>query len=222
MSRVSHEKELILGGEPRVNLLPPEVVEQAKDRLLRRKLLLATAGTVVLVLLAIGGAGVYTTSTTMQLAEAQAETAALLAEQSQYVAVRQVQAQVDTAHAARAVGGWTEIDWKAYLQGVRAALPADVGIDAVAVDSTSPLTVYPQPTAPLQNARVATLTVTLASPGLPTVPQWLEQLQGLPGMADVTAGSIAAGETGGYTVVVTMHINADAFSGRFLDTTGSE
>jgi hypothetical protein len=133
MSRVSHEKELILGGEPRVNLLPPEVVEQAKDRLLRRKLLLATAGTVVLVLLAIGGAGVYTTSTTMQLAEAQAETAALLAEQSQYVAVRQVQAQVDTAHAARAVGGWTEIDWKAYLQGVRAALPADVGIDAVAV-----------------------------------------------------------------------------------------
>jgi hypothetical protein len=222
MSRVSHEKELILGGEPRVNLLPPEVVEQAKDRLLRRKLLLATAGTVVLVLLAIGGAGVYTTSTTMQLAEAQAETAALLAEQSQYVAVRQVQAQVDTAHAARAVGGWTEIDWKAYLQGVRAALPADVGIDAVAVDSTSPLTVYPQPTAPLQSARVATLTVTLASPGLPTVPQWLEQLQGLPGMADVTAGSIAAGETGGYTVVVTMHINADAFSGRFLDTTGSE
>jgi hypothetical protein len=222
MSRASHEKELILGGEPRVNLLPPEVAEQARDRLLRRKLLLAAAGTVVLVLLGIGGAGLYTTSSTMQLADAQAETANLLAEQSQYVAVRQVQAQVDTAHAARAVGGWTEIDWKAYLQGVRAALPADVGIDAVTVDSTSPLTVYPQPTAPLQNPRVATLTVTLASPGLPTVPQWLEQLQGLTGTADVAAGSITAGETGGYTVVVTMHINADAFSGRFLDSTGSE
>jgi Tfp pilus assembly protein PilN len=222
MSRASHEKELILGGEPRVNLLPPEVAEQARDRLLRRKLLLATAGTVLLVLLGIGGAGLYTTNSTSKLADAQAETANLLAEQSQYVAVRQVQAQVDTAHAARAVGGWADIDWKAYLQGVRAALPADVGIDAVTVDSTSPLTVYPQPTAPLQNARVATLTVTLASPGLPTVPQWLEQLQGLPGMADVAAGAITTGETPGYTVVVTMHINADAFSGRFLDTTGSE
>jgi hypothetical protein len=222
MSRSSHDLELVLGGEPRVNLLPPEVAEQARDRLLRRKLVLVTAGTVVLVLLGIGGAGLHATSSTMRLADAQAETANLLAEQGQYVAVRQVQAQVDTAHAARAVGGWTEIDWKAYLQGVRAALPADVGIDAVTVDSTSPLTAYAQPTAPLQNARVATLTVTLASPGLPEVPQWLEQLQGLPGMADAAAGSITAADTGGFTVVVTMHINADAFSGRFLDTTGSE
>lgn len=221
MSRATHDKALILGAEPRVNLLPPEVIEQAADRRLRRKLLLATAGTLVLALLGIGGAGLHATSSALQLASAEAETAGLLTEQSQYVAVRQVQAQVDTALAARAVGGWTEIDWKAYLQSVRAALPADVGIDAVAVDSTSPLTAYPLPTAPLQSARVATLTVTLASPGLPTVSQWLEQLQTLPGMADSTAGSITAVETGGYTVVVTMHINSDAFSGRFTDTTGS-
>jgi hypothetical protein len=222
MSRVSHEPELILGGEPRVNLLPPEVAEQAQDRLARRKLLMATAATVVLVLLGIGGAGAYATSSTMRLVSAQAETADLLAEQSQYVAVRRVQAQVDTAHAARAVGGWTEVDWKTYLQGVRAALPADVGIDALSVDSTSPLTAYPQPTAPLQGARIATLTLTLASPGLPPVPQWLEQLEALPGMAGSTAGSITAVENGGYTVVVTMYINADAFSGRFVDTPGSE
>jgi hypothetical protein len=222
MSRASHETGLILGGEPRVNLLPPEVAEQAAERVMRRKLLLGTAGTLVLVMLGIGGAALHATNSALQLASAQAETTNLLSEQSQYVAVRQVQTQVDTAIAARAVGGWTDIDWKAYLQGVRSALPADVGIDAVTVDSTSPLTVYPQPTAPLQNARVATVTVTLASPGLPTVPQWLEQLQALPGVADAGAGSITAGETGGYTVVVTMHLNADAFSGRFSDTAGSE
>jgi hypothetical protein len=222
MSRTTPAQELILGGEPRVNLLPPEVAEQAKDRLLRRRLVLATAGTVVLVLLGIGGAGLHATNSAMRLADAQAETATLLAEQGQYVAVRQVQAQVDTAHAARAVGGWTEIDWKAYLQGVRAALPADVGIDTVSVDSTSPLTAFTQPTVPLQNARVATLDMSLSSPGLPAVPQWLERLQELPGMADAAAGSITAVENGGYTVLVTMHINADAFSGRFLDTSGSE
>jgi Tfp pilus assembly protein PilN len=222
MSRATHDQALVLGGEPRVNLLPPEVVEQAADLHLRRKLLLATAGTLVLVVLGVGGAALHATNSSSQLASAQADTSALVAEQGEYVAVRQVQAQVDTAVAARAVGGWTEIDWKAYLQQVRAALPADVGIDAVSVDSTSPLTAFPQPTAPLQTARVATLTVTLASPTLPTVPQWLEQLQGLPGMADATAGSIAAVETGGYTVTVTMHINSDAFSGRFLNTTGSE
>jgi hypothetical protein len=222
MSRATHEKALVLGGEPRVNLLPPEVLEQAADRLLRKKLLMATAGTLVLVVLGVGGAALHATNSALQLVTAQADTAALLAEQGEYVAVRQVQSQVETAVAARAVGGWTEIDWKAYLQQVRAALPADVGIEAVTVDSTSPLTAFPQPTAPLQNARVATLTVILASPTLPTVPQWLEQLQGLPGMADAAAGSITAVENGGYTVTVTMHVNSDAFSGRFTDTTGSE
>lgn len=220
MKRAAHEDDLILGGEPRINLLPPEVAQQAADRTLRRKLLLATAGVVVLILLGVGAAGLHATTSTLRLANAQAETADLLAEQGKYVAVRQVQTQVDTATAARAVGGWTEVEWKGYLQGVRAALPADVGIDAVVVDSSSPLTAYPQPTAPLQNARIATLTVTLVSPGLPTVPQWLDALHTLPGVADAVAGSITAVEAGGYTVVVTMHIDSDAFSGRFTDTTG--
>jgi hypothetical protein len=220
MSRAVNDGGLILGGEPRINLLPPEVVAQASDRSLRRKLILATAGVLVLVLIGVGGAFVHATSSALRLVAAQTDTTDLLSEQSKYVAVRQVEAQVETALAARAVGGWTEVDWKAYLQGMRAVLPADVGIDAIAVDSTSPLTVYAQPTAPLQEARVATLTVTMVSPGLPTVPEWLDALHTLPGMADAVAGSITAGDTGGYTVVVTMHIDSDAFSGRFTDTTG--
>ena len=220
MNLAAHDDDLILGGEPRINLLPPEVAQQAADRTLRRQLLLVTAGVLVLTLLGVGAAAVHATSSALTLATAQTETADLLTEQGKYVAVRQVESQVNTALAARAVGGWTEVDWKEYLQGARAVLPADVGIDAVAVDSTSPLTAYPQPTGPLQNPRVATLTVTLASPGLPTVPQWLDALHTLPGVADAVAGSITAVTTGGYTVVVTMHVNSDAFSGRFTDTTG--
>lgn len=220
MSRAAHDDDLILGGEPRINLLPPEVAAQAADRALRRNLILATAGVLVLVAIGVGGAFVHATSSALRLIAAQSDTTDLLSEQSEYVSVRQVQAQVDTALAARAVGGWTEVDWQAYLQELRAVLPADVAVDAVAVDSTSPLTAYAQPTAPLQEARVATLTVTLVSPGLPAVPQWLDALNTLPGMADAIAGSITATETGGYTVVVTMHVDSEAFSGRFTDTTG--
>ena len=219
MSRTAHDDDLILGGEPRINLLPPEVAAQAADRALRKKLILATACVLVLVVIGVGGAAVHAGSSAIRLISAQADTTDLLSEQSKYVSVRQVQAQVDTALAARAVGGWTEVDWKAYLQGLRAVLPTDVTIDSVVVDSTSPLTAYAQPTAPLQEARVATLTVTMVSPGLPAVPRWLDALHTLPGMADAVAGSITAGETGGYTVVVTMHVNSDAFSGRFTDTT---
>ena len=72
----------------------------------------------------------------------------------------------------------------------------------------------------LTDARVATLTMTMVSPALPAVPQWLDALHTLPGMADAVAGTITATDTGGYTVLVTMHIDSDAFSGRFTDITG--
>lgn len=222
MSRAAHKDLLVLGGEPRVNLLPPAVAQQAADRVLRRKLLLATAATLVVVVLGIGGAWAHATSSNLRLVAAQSETTDLLAEQTKYIEVRQVQTQVNTLIAARAVGGWPEVDWKAYLQSVRAVLPDDVGIDSVVVDSTSPVAAYAQPVTPLQNPRVATLTTTLASPGLPPVADWVEELQALPGMADATPGSITERDGGGYTVVVTMHINSDAFTGRFTDTTGSD
>lgn len=219
MSPFVNDDGLVLAGEPRINLLPPEVAEQAVTRALRKKLIMATAGVLVLVLAGIGGAFWYASLSQLRLASAQAETAGLLSEQSKYVKVREVQAQVDTATAARAVGGWTEIDWKDYLQALRAVLPGDVAIEAVTIDSASPFTVYAQPTAPLQDPRVATLSVTIASPGLPAVPQWLTALQTLTGFADAVPGTITAKDDGSYTVVVTMHINAAAFTGRFTDAT---
>ena len=44
MIGASHDSELILGGEPRVSLLPPEVAAEARGRTLRRGLVLATGG----------------------------------------------------------------------------------------------------------------------------------------------------------------------------------
>ncbi|WP_120339343.1 hypothetical protein [Cryobacterium soli] len=220
MSRAEPDDGLILGGEPRINLLPPEVTRQARTRELRKKLVVATAGVLVVVVLGIGGAFWHSTMSAARLASAQAHTAELLTEQTKYVKVRQVQTEVDTALAARGVGGWTEVDWKTYLQAVRAVLPPDVGIDAVAIDSTSPFAAFVQPTAALQSPRVATLSITVASPGLPSVPQWLDAMHTLPGFADAVPGSITKKDDGSYLVVVTMHINAGAFSGRFSDITG--
>jgi len=59
------------------------------------------------------------------------------------------------------------------------------------------------------------LSITVGSPTLPSVPAWLEALQGLPGFADAVPGSITQTATGGYTVALTMHINSDAFAQRF-------
>ena len=215
MIGATHDSELILGGEPRVSLLPPEVAAQARGRSLRRGLVLVTGGVMLIVAVGVAAAAWHSAQSVVRLADAQSVSAELLSEQQTYISVREVQGQVDLAHAAREVGSATEIDWKAYLLEVRSLLPADVTIDGVDISSSSPLELYPQATSPLQPSRVATLDLTLSTPSLPAVPAWLDALATLPGFADASPGSIALAETGGYKVGVKVHVDAQAFSGRF-------
>jgi hypothetical protein len=211
--------ELVLGAEPRVHLLPPEVIAGQKSKTLRRIIAGSLVG--VLVLLGVGTAAAtwYAQQAAQRLLAAQTLGDNLLAGQLEFSSVLQVQAAVDAAVAARKVGTATEIDWKEYLDDIRVLLPADATIDSVAIDSTSPLVPYAQPTVPLQASRVATVNLTVTSPGLPPVPDWLERLSELPGYADSAPGTIGRTETGGYNVTLTLHINADAYLGRFADPT---
>ncbi|TFB52928.1 hypothetical protein [Cryobacterium sp. Sr3] len=220
MSRSKVGEELVFGGEPRVDLLPPEVKAGKKANATRRRLGATLVAVVLLMITGVGAATWHAQQSRDELASAQARTAELLASQAKYAEVNQVQNEVDITLAARQFGASTEVDWKAYLSQVRAALPADVSIDTVGVDAASPLGAYIQPTAPLQAARVATLTLTVTSPNLPSVPQWLDAIKGLPGYADATPGSIKRSETGAYTVNLVMHINGGAYSNRFADPEG--
>lgn len=218
MIGTTHDSELVLGGEPRVSLLPPEVAAEARGRSLRRGLALVTGGIMLIVAVGVAAAAWHSAQSVVRLADAQSVSAELLSEQQTYISVREVQGHVDLAHAAREVGSATEIDWKAFLLDVRSLLPADVSIDGVDITSSSPLELYPQATSPLQPARVATLDLTLSAPGLPAVPEWLDALESLPGFADASPGSIALGDNGGYKVGVKVHVNEEAFSGRFSST----
>lgn len=214
MSRAEHA-ELVLSGEPRVNLLPREVSDDAAMRALRRTLIVVTSGVLVIVAVGIGAAFWYAAGSTLRLASAQSDSTQLLQEQSEFVSVRQVQADVDTALAARAVAGFTDIDWKAYLVAVHALLPQDVAITGVSLAASTPLSPFEQSEAPLQGPRVATATVTLSSPTLPPVPAWLQSMTTLPGFVDAIPGSIQLTESGSYTVTLTVHVNGGAFTNRF-------
>jgi hypothetical protein len=151
-----------------------------------------------------------------ELEHEQERTSSILAEQLKYIEVRSVQGQATLVEAAQRVGVSTEIDWKKYLLSVQATLPQTVVIETVTVDSASPIAVYAQPTAPLQGARVATVTFSAKSTALPDVPTWLDSLATLPGFADALPGSVTLETTSNiYTVEITMHVNASAFAGRF-------
>jgi Tfp pilus assembly protein PilN len=214
MKTFEHD-ELIVGGEPRAVLLPPEVGLRRRAKQLRRTLGLSLMGVILLTAAGYSAATWGAMQSQAALADAQQRTALLVGEQAKYIEVHRVQDQVLTAEAALQIGASTEIDWKSYLEGVRAVLPSDVSIDTVTVDSASPLVPYGQPTAPLQAQRAATLTLTLTSPALPTVPDWLTAMKSLPGYADGAPTSITRSEEGAYKVSLVVHINEGAFANRF-------
>lgn len=206
--------ELVIGGEPRVSLLPPEVQAARRSRVLRRALGIAVVAVAVIVVGGMAAASWQAMQVQSALSAAQDRTTQLLNEQTRYVEVRQVQDAIDTTLAARWIGASTEINWDSYLARVRATLPDAVSVTSISIDQASPVEPYPQATVPLQGARVATLTLTLNSPTLPPVPQWLSALALLPGCVDGTPTSITRADTGAYLVTLVLHLGEEAFSGR--------
>lgn len=205
---------LVIGGQPRANLLPPEIILKRKQlktrRALRFGVVLVAIGTAAACALTFGVASVAQ----VQLAIAQDEQAALIAEQATYGATRDVQQTITTVTAGQLVGASTEINWQDYLVKLQATLPEGVTLKSVDIESATPMTAFSQSDAPLQGARVAALAFTAQSATLPTIPDWLRSLAKLPGFVDATPGSVKV-EAGVYTANVLMHINADAFSMRF-------
>jgi hypothetical protein len=212
----SASSALVIGGLPRVDLLPTEVLVDRRQRAGVRRAWLG----VVVVAVAVGAAIVLASASGMQadsqLAEVRQETSTLLVQQQQYRDVRTTETQSELLRAAQTVGGSTEIDWQSTLQRVQNSLPAGVAITGVQIDSATPLEAYAQATTPLQGQRVATLTIDASSPTLPSVPAWLDSVKGIPGFVDANANSVTLdSSTNVYTVDMTIHLDDDVYDGKY-------
>ncbi|WP_423922085.1 hypothetical protein ACPEEZ_02040 [Frigoribacterium sp. 2-23] len=210
---------LAVGGAPRVDLLPPEVRAERRAGVTVRRMWMGVVAVAAAVAIAIGAASLHAVQAKSDLNTAQGETQSLLLEQGKYQEVRNTQNEVDLISAAQAVGGASEIAWPDFLGKIQATLPNGVVVVTITIDQMSPLLAYQQPTAPLQGARVATVTFTAESVTLPSVPDWLDGLTTLPGYVDAAPGSVSL-EEGVYKADVTMHINEKAFSNRYSLTKG--
>lgn len=215
MSRVSKNANVVVGGESKVDLLPQELKDKRKGKVLRRRL----GFLVVLVAVLVTGASALVRAQAVQakvdLSIEQSNAQSILLQQRKYGEVQKIQKEADTIQAAQQVGTSTEINWKNYLISVQATLPPNVTLDSVSIDSATPFASYAQASAPLQGERIATLSFTAISSTLPQVPQWLIALATLPGYSDANPGSVNRTETGTYSVNITMHINQAAFTNRF-------
>jgi Tfp pilus assembly protein PilN len=206
---------LVVGGQPRANLLPPEIVLKRTQLKTRRGLRVGVFFVFVATVVACAGVWGIASVSQVQLEQAQAQQAALVNEQVKFDEVRNLQTTIKTITAGQQVGGSTEINWRDYLTLLQASLPAGVVLNAVSIESGTPMVAYAPSDVPLQGDRVAGLTFTATGPTLPSFPDWLRSLAKLPGFVDATPGSVKQGAEGGYTAQILMHINTDAFSLRF-------
>jgi len=213
-------KALVLGGVPRVDLLPTEVLVDRRQQAVARRAWLGVVVIAAVAVLGVGAATVTNVASSQQLRIAQAQSTSLLQRQGQYAEVRDVEKRTGLVQAAQAVGGSTEIDWSTYLEQVQDSLPSGVSISGIDVDSASPLSAYAQAMTPLEGARVATLGFEADSPSLPSVPDWLDSVHRLPGFVDANVDAVTLDETSGhYTVKMTLHIDDTAFDGRYSEKT---
>ncbi|GAB3028552.1 hypothetical protein GCM10027052_00110 [Parafrigoribacterium mesophilum] len=208
------ETRLVLGGVPRVDLLPPEVGLSAKARVLHRGLSLMVVAAMVVVGAGYAAASLNAANSNAQLATATARTQSLLAQQQKYVEVRKVTKELALTTAGRQVGSSTEINWQEYFNSVQASLPSGTTIVTFDSSSSTPMLALQQPTVPLQGERVAELSFEAETASLPDVPAWLNALAKLKGFVDASPNSVSLTD-GVYKVGVKMHVNEQALANRY-------
>lgn len=207
---------LVIGGPPRVDLLPAVVHTDRRHRQIVRRVWAGVVVVAVGVGIVAGWATMERMSAEQELAAAQGETTALAQQQGQFRDVRAVESESSLLEAAQRVGGSTEIDWSTTLQSVRLKLPSGVEITGVTIDSASPTAQYAQSDDPLQGQRIATLTFDAKSAVLPSIPDWLTAVSGVTGFVDANANSVARADDGsGYSVNMTIHLDERAFDGKY-------
>lgn len=211
---------------PRVNLLPPEILEQRRVRVLATKL----AGVVVAVAVGVAGGYVWAGS---GAAQAQSDLVSARAVQSglqrQVVALapaKQAQTQVQNAQKALAAAMGNEVLWSRYMDQLRLTRPDGVRFTSVAfapVSATSGSAAGAAngstagggaPTA--TTGALATLTISGKARSQPDVAALLDQLAGVKGFTGVYLSNTTSDASAGLvTFSVTASVTADALSHRY-------
>jgi hypothetical protein len=210
MSRQNSSSDLVIGGEPRVDLLPPEVRLARRGAVARRGLI---ALVFVCLIVVIGGyvlASMHAKGASDDLIAEQAKTTSLLTEQQKYIAVRQATVAIASAEAATRVGDSTEIDWAQVIQQLTANLPGNV--TNIVIDSVTPVKAFAQPTVPLASGRIATVTIMVSVPSIPAATEWIGSLASVKGVSGTSITSVQAQGPSTFSVSAVVGINKDALA----------
>ena len=207
---------------PQVNLLPPEVAAARGLRVVKRWLVIA----LVVVVVVVGGVYALTLlaqrEAEAELAQEQAYTERLLAEQAKYAEVPVVLAALQNSRDARWFAGSTDVLWQPYLRALAAAAPAGVSFDSVTFEGMEPGAQLLPPAVPVTSTSAGTLSFAARSLTVPDVAAWMDALETVPGLSDPVFSAVGVAEDEGlvlYMVSATVSLDPSAWSHRFAPVT---
>ncbi|MBL8928724.1 MAG: PilN domain-containing protein [Kineosporiaceae bacterium] len=202
---------------PRVNLLPPEIIEARRFRRVQRLLGATVLGVVLLGLLGTFWAQHQVGTARAELAVVEARTQQLRAQEAQYAEVPTVRAQVDAARSARAVAMATDVLWYRFLDELSVATPPTVWWDTVDVALLEE-GATPAVTDALAASGIGQVSVTGTAKAYPDVAQWLTSAAAVSGMDVTRLQSAEVSEepdSPGLAFAATVTVKPEALSHRY-------
>jgi hypothetical protein len=216
MSRAAKkDSRMVLGGSPRVHLLPPEVGDRKRGASIRRSVAIAVLGAVLISAAGYGYASWLSIEAGMKNDAATAETASLLAAQGEYSEVRTLSELQQSLSDARQVGAYTEIDWQAFYLRVVPTLPAGLTLTSFNVEAGSPVQDADVTALPGRTPGVATVSLVASTMSLASAEAWVDALSTLPDFAGASITSVSKSETGELLVNVELTLSSVALSNRY-------
>ncbi len=197
---------------PRVNLLPPEIAEQARVRRVQLALAAGLVATVGVVGVLYAGATSSVADATDELSAATARGASLQAETRTFSDVNGVYDKAAQAQAMLSSAMGQEVRFSTFLDDLSKTVPEHVWLRNVTFTQAAPTG------AVATTPGIGTATFTGVGFRHDDVATWLETLAAQEGFADpyvsdATAGTIGARKTVSFTSTATL--TSDALSGRY-------
>ena len=207
---------------PRVNLLPPEILQARRFRRTQQVLAGVLAATVVVAVGATVWAAHDVSLAQDDLQAVAARTTALHAQELRYAEVPKVLAQVDAATSARQAALGEDVLWYRFLDDLAVATPQSVWLGSVTVSQNTG--VVATTTDALTPSNRGTVTFSGTALHFPEVASWLSQVGAVHGLdasrlqtaarnGDVSG--VTNAKAGQVTFTSTVVITSDALSHRY-------
>ena len=164
--------------------------------------------------LAVGTTTVLATVAQNDLERAQAETAPLLKQQTEFREASDLETLVAAITAAQQYGASTEVDWAEHIDFLTTTMPAGMQLTDASTTAVAPWQAQAAPAGPLRGVSSASFQLGVSAPSAGAITEWVRGLTVLTGYTDSSIDTVSAGDDA-VTATVTLNLDALARSRRY-------